>query len=134
MAFADIVDVLIVGAGPAGLTAALTLARQNHTAILFDSGKYRNGAAHKMHMIPTWDGRDPAKFREEARKEILEHYSTIQIKDAELIKAEKVNDSLFQVIDSEKNIYQGRKSFSPLDQEISIPIFPGMKMLGRSAY
>jgi gliotoxin/aspirochlorine biosynthesis thioredoxin reductase len=67
------VDILVIGAGPADLTAALTVIRQTHTAILFDSGNYRNGAAHHMHTIPTLDHRDPAKFREEAQKEILSH-------------------------------------------------------------
>lgn len=89
------VDVLIIGAGPAGFTAALTIVRQTHTAILFDSGSYRNGAAHHMHMIPTWDHRDPAKFRDASRKEILSHYSTVKIENVELAKAEKINDSLF---------------------------------------
>lgn len=97
------VDVLIIGAGPAGLTAALTLVRQNHTAILFDSGVYRNGDARHMHMIPTWDHRDPAQFREEARKEILIHYSTVRIENAELTKAKKINDSLFEVADAGNN-------------------------------
>jgi len=36
----DTIDVLIVGGGPSGLTAGLTLARQAHTVAIFDAGKY----------------------------------------------------------------------------------------------
>ncbi|KAK8050727.1 thioredoxin reductase glit-like protein [Apiospora phragmitis] len=34
----DFTDVAIVGGGPAGLTAANTLARQLHTAVVYDNG------------------------------------------------------------------------------------------------
>ena len=122
---AEVVDVLIVGGGPAGLTAALTVARQNHTAIVFDSGKYRNGRADQMHMIPTWDGRDPAKFREEARNDIRQNYPTIQIKDIELVSAKKINDSLFEVLDSDKNVYQGKKVILATGSGNIYPDIPG---------
>ena len=53
-------DVLIIGGGPAGLSAATGLARQLYTAVVFDSGVYRNARAKHMHNVPTWDHRDPA--------------------------------------------------------------------------
>jgi thioredoxin reductase len=56
------VDILVIGAGPAGLTAAFTVVRQTYTAILFNSGNYCNGAAHHIHMILTWENRNPAKY------------------------------------------------------------------------
>jgi thioredoxin reductase len=109
MAFEEPVDVLIIGGGPAGLTAALTLARQTHTAILFDSGSYRNGSVQHMHMVPTWDHKSPAEFKAEARKEILNNYSTIKIENVELATAKKINDSLFEVSDATGKTWQGKK-------------------------
>src|SRR5215208_501002 len=38
----DVYDVAIVGGGPAGLTAALWLARYLHSVVLIDSGDPRN--------------------------------------------------------------------------------------------
>ncbi|KAH7240340.1 uncharacterized protein BKA55DRAFT_693877 [Fusarium redolens] len=37
------VDALIIGAGPAGLSAALALARQLHTAVVFHSSLFCHG-------------------------------------------------------------------------------------------
>ncbi|KAK4034191.1 hypothetical protein C8A01DRAFT_49357 [Parachaetomium inaequale] len=84
-----LVDALIIGAGPAGLSAALALARQLHTAVVFDSSLFRNARSAHMHTIPTWDHKDPAAFRGATRKEILERYSTISFEDCEVAKIEK---------------------------------------------
>jgi thioredoxin reductase len=69
-------DIIIIGGGPAGLSAASTIVRQDHKTILFDSGKYRNAQSEHMHTVATWDHRNPQEFREAARKD-LERYGTI---------------------------------------------------------
>ncbi|KAI9044053.1 NAD(P)/FAD-dependent oxidoreductase [Aspergillus affinis] len=119
------VDALIIGGGPAGLTAALTLVRQNHSAILFDSGSYRNGDAEYMHMVPTWDHRNPAEFRAKARSEIQNHSANINIVDVQLTAARKINDSLFEVTDEGGKTWQGRKIILATGSEDIFPDIPG---------
>ncbi|KAM3541938.1 hypothetical protein ARSEF1564_005181 [Beauveria bassiana] len=74
------VDALIIGAGPAGLAAALALTHQLHTAVVFDSSLFRNACSTHMHTIPTGDHKDPAAFRGATRKEILERAKQITSK------------------------------------------------------
>ena len=105
----DIADVLIIGGGPAGLTAATTLARQLHTVTLFDSKSYRNAGAFYMHMVPTWDHKDPKDFRSAAKKDILARYNTIKIEESEIQSATKVEDSLFELQDTTGKLWKGRK-------------------------
>ena len=76
-------DVIIVGGGPAGLSAASCLVRQGHKTVLFDSGKYRNALTKHMHTIPGWDHQDPAVFRAKAREE-LERYGSVTVEDVEV--------------------------------------------------
>ncbi|RYO96528.1 hypothetical protein DL763_003147 [Monosporascus cannonballus] len=77
----ELIDVAIIGGGPAGLTAASTLVRQLHTAVVFDSKTYRNAAATHMHMVPTWDHQNPKEFRAEARHDVESRYSSIRFVD-----------------------------------------------------
>src|SRR5436190_16266501 len=69
-AMGELHDVLIIGGGPAGLSAALSLARLLHTVVVFDSGVYRNRFADRMHTLSTWDHQRPADYRAAARKEL----------------------------------------------------------------
>ncbi|KRF16824.1 hypothetical protein ASG90_10375 [Nocardioides sp. Soil797] len=73
-------DVTIVGGGPAGLQAALTLGRMHKKTLLLDSGDYRNGRVAHMHNFITNDGNRPEKFREQARAE-LSAYATVEVRD-----------------------------------------------------
>lgn len=74
-------DAIVVGGGPAGLQAALTLGRMHRTTLLIDSGVYRNGTVPHAHNLITNDGRDPAELRALARAE-LAAYPTVEIRDA----------------------------------------------------
>jgi len=58
------VDVVIVGGGPAGLSAALVLGRARKTVVLVDdAGTARNGAAPAVHGLLGHDGIAPAELR-----------------------------------------------------------------------
>ncbi|CAJ2503458.1 Uu.00g108520.m01.CDS01 [Anthostomella pinea] len=96
----DFLDVAVVGAGAAGFTAASTLARQLHTAIVFDSKSYRNANATHMHMVPGRENRQPAEFRSSAKQDIISNYDTIEFADAEVTKVEKKSDAHFLLWDS----------------------------------
>ena len=63
-------DVIIVGGGPAGLSAATILGRARRRVVLFDDGKYRNEASRAIHGFLTRDGVHPAELRRIAREQL----------------------------------------------------------------
>lgn len=74
-------DAIVIGAGPAGLQAALTLGRMHRSALVLDSGQYRNGTVRHMHNVIGNDGTPPAEFRATARAQ-LAAYVDIEIRNA----------------------------------------------------
>ncbi len=63
-------DCIVVGAGPAGLSAALILGRARRRVLVLDSGAPRNHAAHAMHGVLGHDGLDPAALRAKGVEEL----------------------------------------------------------------
>ncbi len=104
-----VVDALIIGGGPAGLTAALTLARQLHTVVVFDSGHYRNAASNHIHTVLTWDHKDPNEFRAAARENIISGYQTTTFRDVAIEKLRKTEDGLFEATDKDNKLWVGKK-------------------------
>ncbi|ACY13196.1 NAD(P)/FAD-dependent oxidoreductase [Haliangium ochraceum] len=73
-------DVIIVGGGPAGLAAALTLGRACRRVLLCDAGSPRNAAATHIHNFVTRDGTPPAEFRLIGREQ-LAPYASVEIQN-----------------------------------------------------
>ncbi len=79
-------DVLIVGGGPAGLSAALNLARARMTVLLVDATRPRNAATLRSHGFLTRDGATPVELRKQGRQE-LAAYPQVRIVDRAVVRS-----------------------------------------------
>ncbi|QUW18713.1 FAD-dependent oxidoreductase [Agrococcus sp. Marseille-Q4369] len=86
-------DCVVVGGGPAGLQAALTLARVHRSVALVDAGPGRNASAAHMHNVVSRDGTPPADFRAVAREQ-LAGYATVRLVDDRVASAEVGDDAV----------------------------------------
>ena len=82
-------DVIIVGAGPAGLSAALILGRARRRVLVCDAGHPRNARSHSLHCYLTRDGIDPKEFLRFGREE-LRAYETVELRQAEVNDARRL--------------------------------------------
>jgi len=63
-------DVVIIGGGAAGLSAALALGRSRRSVLVIDAGRPRNAAAAGVHVFLTRDGTPPHDLLELGRAEV----------------------------------------------------------------
>jgi thioredoxin reductase len=75
-----VIDVLIVGGGPAGLSAALVLGRARRSVLICDAGEPRNGNSRGVHGYLTRDGIAPGDMRRIGREE-LRSYQDIRLEE-----------------------------------------------------
>lgn len=88
-------DVVIVGGGPAGLSAALMLGRARKNVLVCEAGPPRNAAAEHIHGFVTRDGTPPSEFRRIGREQ-LRPYSSVEVRDGRVEAIER-QDGLFAV-------------------------------------
>ncbi|WP_345762042.1 NAD(P)/FAD-dependent oxidoreductase [Diaminobutyricibacter sp. McL0608] len=69
----DLVDCVVIGGGPAGLSAALNLARAVATVALIDTGRPRNAATLRSHGFLSRDGIPPHELRKLGVAELREY-------------------------------------------------------------
>ncbi|KAH6611616.1 hypothetical protein Trco_001636 [Trichoderma cornu-damae] len=123
-------DVIIVGGGPAGLSAASGLARVRRKVLMIDSGDYRNSPTRHVHDVIGYDGVTPAYFRWVARKQILK-YGTVNLVNGTVTKIQpKAGNSYFVVSadypDNDKLAFTARKVILATGLRDPLPATPGL--------
>ena len=101
-------DVVIAGAGPAGLSAALVLGRACRKVLLCDTGTPRSWASKEMHGFLTRDCIPPDEFRRLAHAE-LARYPSVVFRVAEVTGAARGSDGQFQVTLGKRRRVRSRK-------------------------
>ena len=81
-------DAIVVGGGPAGLSAALVLGRCRRRVLVCDAGEPRNRHSHQLHAYLTRDGVPPAEFLDMARAG-LSAYPGVEIRRCTVAGAER---------------------------------------------
>ncbi|KAH7414331.1 hypothetical protein DE146DRAFT_639949 [Phaeosphaeria sp. MPI-PUGE-AT-0046c] len=130
----QIVDTLIIGAGPAGLNAALAFARTLTTAIVFDSREYRNEGIKHMHTVASRDHQDPYAFRATAREQIESRYESVWFQNSKITHASKKQLDVgkekydgFEVKDSNGEKFVGKKIILATGSKDILPDIEGYK-------
>jgi thioredoxin reductase len=68
-----VLDVVVIGGGPAGLSAALVLGRCRRRVVVCDAGRPRNAAAQALHGYLTRDGVPPLELLRLGREELRQY-------------------------------------------------------------
>jgi thioredoxin reductase len=130
----DLLDVIIVGGGPAGLSAALVLGRACRRVLVFDDGRPRNYATRAVHGFLTRDGIGPFELRRIGLEE-LRQYDTVRIEDAEVAAATREADGTFRVDLHDGRRFTARRLLLATGVADILPTIPGFDDLyGRSVF
>jgi len=126
-------DVVVVGAGPAGLSAALILGRCLRRVLVCDTGAPRNAASHALHGFLTRDGIAPAELLRIGREQ-LARYETVELRRAEIVDAIP-RDGGFDVVLQSGALVSCRKLLLATGVVDQLPTVDGFAPLfGRSAF
>jgi len=126
-------DVIIIGGGPAGLSAALVLGRCRRQVLVCDTGTPRNAASQAMHGFLSRDGIPPWEFLQIARDQ-LRPYETVELRDVE-VTAAVCRDSRFHVTLAGGATLETRKLLIATGVRDNLPDIPGFQELyGKSVF
>ncbi len=92
---ADVVDVVVVGGGAAGLSGALALARARRSVVVIDAGEPRNAPAAHLHNYLTRDGTEPGALLALGRDEVASYGG--EVRAGQVVSVERRDDGVFLV-------------------------------------
>ncbi|MGW9629639.1 NAD(P)/FAD-dependent oxidoreductase [Agromyces sp. NPDC055520] len=119
----DLTDVVIVGGGPAGLSAALSLGRARRRVTVIDSGEPRNRTAAHMHGVLGHDGMSPLELLERGRAEAA-GYGVRILHDE--VESARVDGAVIEV-DTAHGTLRTRRLLVATGLEDVLPDIPGFR-------
>jgi thioredoxin reductase (NADPH) len=118
-------DVAIVGGGPAGLSAAIWLARYLHSVVVIDSGDPRNWETRGVNGYLGLPDLLPADLRARGRDEARRHGATLV--DDCVYRAQKVSDDQFVLTLHSGDDYDARRLLLAIGLKDVWPDIPGLE-------
>jgi thioredoxin reductase len=96
---ARVLDAVIVGGGPAGLSTALVLGRARRKVVVLDTGRPANAVSNMVGGLLASDGVSPAELRRKGREQLAQH-PNVEIRRNEVLHARPHDDGLAVTLDS----------------------------------
>jgi len=130
---ADLWDCVIVGAGAAGLSAALVLGRARRRTLVVDDGKQSHLAAPGIGGLLGHDGRPPAQLYEMGRQE-LTAYPSVEMRAATVVGGVRDDDGFVLDLGNGRR-ERARRVLLATGMQYVPPDVPGLADLwGRSVF
>lgn len=117
-------EAVIVGTGPAGLSAALALGRARRTTLLIDGGPGRNAPSDGVRNFLSRDGIAPSDLRKIALGQ-LTNYSTVEIRDGIVEQASAADDG-FKLTLADSDQVRARRLLLATGVVDDLPDIPGL--------
>ena len=124
----DLYDCIVIGAGPAGLSAALFLARYLRSVLTFHHNSPRNEYAHGVHGFLGHHGIQPAELLARGRDEVTAHGGLII--EARVTGVEKISPEHFRVFagsETEPQVFAARRLLLATGLRDLTPDCPGFR-------
>jgi thioredoxin reductase len=118
-------DVLIVGGGAAGLSAALVLSRARRSVLLVDAGEPRNAPATHMQGFLSRDGMPPSELLAAGRLEVMGYGATIT--DGTVAELLQCGAAGFQALLADGQRVKARKVLVTTGLHDELPDIPGLR-------
>ncbi|WP_339308688.1 NAD(P)/FAD-dependent oxidoreductase [Paenibacillus sp. FSL L8-0435] len=129
----QLLDVLIIGGGPAGLNAALVLGRARKNVVVIDDETPRNWVTRETHGFVTRDGASPREFRKAAKEQIAA-YPSVQFA-SDTATAITGSDGDFVVKTTQRASYRTKKIlFAVGKKDLPLDINGLTEVYGKSAF
>ena len=125
-------DVIVIGGGPAGLSAALHFGRGLKETLIIDADEPRNKVTEVSNGFLTQDGTSPHEFRENARKDVLK-YDNVALMNDRVTDIEKDGDDF--IISTNSDEYKSRQVLLATGLKEETPDIPNFdEFYGTSAF
>jgi thioredoxin reductase len=125
-------DVIIIGGGPAGLSAALVLGRSRRHVLVCDTGRPRNAASEGVHAFITREGTAPRELLRMAREELAPY--NVELREIAVADLEPMTPG-FKVMLEGDEILRSRMVLLATGVRDEIPEIEGIgEMYGRSVH
>jgi thioredoxin reductase len=120
-------DCVVVGAGAAGLSAALVLGRARRRVLVLDAGEQSNRPAHGIGGLLGHDGRAPAELYTRGRAE-LAAYPSVELRDGRVTGGSALDDG-FELLTADGAVVQAARVLLATGMDYAVPDLPGVAEL-----